>query len=291
MYSPPQQQDYNIDPENFQHSVDTHTTVGAVPVVRNNRLFNPSYQQQLHQRQNSFGTVASAITMSPPNRAGGMAFSENNSQNWFGTSLDSNGSSFGQSPIFSGRDLIVSPSTSSGHLDLMSNASNINTHGDEDEGQQRNLQDMFEKRRRRRESHNAVERRRRDNINERIHELCTLLPEKLLDSAPTSSNVMSVSNGQVGANGRAINKGTILKLSVDHIKELREDVNKYQERIRELEHMIECAKRGEMMIDPKAHLQNNSTFDTNHNAQRGGHQRVGSIQFRQQFNNLQLGPE
>lgn len=178
-------------------------------------------------------------------------------------------------------------------------------------GTQSSLQDMFEKRRRRRESHNAVERRRRDNINERIHgnvytiqsihvhdvlirnaiELCTLLPEKLLDSAPTSSNVMSVSNGQVGANGRAINKGTILKLSVDHIKELREDVNKYQERIRELEHMIECAKRGEMMIDPKAHLQNNSTFDTNHNAQRGGHQRVGSIQFRQQFNNLQLGPE
>lgn len=32
---------------------------------------------------------------------------------------------------------------------------------------------MFEKRRRRRESHNAVERRRRDNINERIHgKLC-----------------------------------------------------------------------------------------------------------------------
>ncbi|ORZ03011.1 hypothetical protein BCR43DRAFT_482578 [Syncephalastrum racemosum] len=30
------------------------------------------------------------------------------------------------------------------------------------------LQEMFEKRRRRRESHNAVERRRRDNINERI---------------------------------------------------------------------------------------------------------------------------
>lgn len=31
------------------------------------------------------------------------------------------------------------------------------------------LQEIFEKRRRRRESHNAVERRRRDNINERIH--------------------------------------------------------------------------------------------------------------------------
>lgn len=32
------------------------------------------------------------------------------------------------------------------------------------------------KRRRRRESHNMVERRRRDNINERIHELATLVP-------------------------------------------------------------------------------------------------------------------
>lgn len=138
MYSPSQQQDYNIDTDHFQNSIDTHTTVGAVPVVqRNNRLFNPSYQQQLHQRQNSFGTVASAITMSPPNRTGGMAFNENNSQNWFGTSLDSNGSSFGQSPIFSGRDLIVSPSTSSGHLDLIGNNSNINMNGDDDENQQR----------------------------------------------------------------------------------------------------------------------------------------------------------
>lgn len=40
-----------------------------------------------------------------------------------------------------------------------------------------------EKRRRRRESHNAVERRRRDNINEKIGELATLIPECMLDSA------------------------------------------------------------------------------------------------------------
>ena len=53
---------------------------------------------------------------------------------------------------------------------------------------------------------------------------------------------MSVSSGQVGANGRAINKGTILKLSVDHIKELREEVYRYQERIKELERMVEAAK-------------------------------------------------
>ena len=40
---------------------------------------------------------------------------------------------------------------------------------------------VSEKRRRRRESHNAVERRRRDNINEKIAELATLIPESLLD--------------------------------------------------------------------------------------------------------------
>ena len=42
-----------------------------------------------------------------------------------------------------------------------------------------------EKRRRRRESHNAVERRRRDNINEKITELATLIPECILDPAGT----------------------------------------------------------------------------------------------------------
>jgi hypothetical protein len=42
-----------------------------------------------------------------------------------------------------------------------------------------------EKRRRRRESHNAVERRRRDNINEKIGELATLIPECMLDVGGT----------------------------------------------------------------------------------------------------------
>ncbi|KAI8371192.1 helix-loop-helix DNA-binding domain-containing protein [Choanephora cucurbitarum] len=280
MYSPPQQ-DYGLDTDHFsQQQMGTpHTTVGAMPVVRNNRLFNPNYH---HQRQNSFGTVASAITMSPPNNnhphRNSMGFHDNNnSQNWFGTSMDSNGSSFGQSPIFTNmpRELVVSPSTSSSHLDTLTVASNH----EEDEGQQKNLQEMFEKRRRRRESHNAVERRRRDNINERIHELCTLLPERLLDTAPTSSNVMSISSGQVGANGRAINKGTILKLSVDHIKELREEVYRYQERIKELERMVEAAKHGELIQEAKPHFEDNTQK----------HHRMGSIQFRQQFNDLQIG--
>lgn len=47
---------------------------------------------------------------------------------------------------------------------------------------------MSEKRRRRRESHNAVERRRRDNINEKISELATLIPEVMLDPGAVASN-------------------------------------------------------------------------------------------------------
>ncbi len=49
-----------------------------------------------------------------------------------------------------------------------------------------------EKRRRRRESHNAVERRRRDNINEKISELATLIPECLLDAGTGSSKEMGI---------------------------------------------------------------------------------------------------
>ncbi|KAI0777392.1 helix-loop-helix DNA-binding domain-containing protein [Trametes elegans] len=50
-----------------------------------------------------------------------------------------------------------------------------------------------EKRRRRRESHNAVERRRRDNINEKISELATLIPECLLDPNATIAMPASLS--------------------------------------------------------------------------------------------------
>lgn len=65
---------------------------------------------------------------------------------------------------------------------------------------------VSEKRRRRRESHNAVERRRRDNINEKITELATLIPEVMLDpSAPASgANANNASADDV--EGRAAGK-------------------------------------------------------------------------------------
>lgn len=71
-----------------------------------------------------------------------------------------------------------------------------------------------EKRRRRRESHNAVERRRRDNINEKIHELSSLLPE-------VSTDIQ--------------NKGAILRRSVEYIKMMQALASRQQERMTELE--------------------------------------------------------
>lgn len=68
-----------------------------------------------------------------------------------------------------------------------------------------------------------VERRRRDNINDRIQELGTLLPETMLDTSGTFKP----------------NKGMILKKSVDHIKFLQQEVNTYRQRIQELEKVLD----------------------------------------------------
>jgi hypothetical protein len=112
------------------------------------------------------------------------------------------------------------------------------------------MQAIMEKRRRRRESHNAgkkkkkkkkrtvqisilvfnfsslVERRRRDNINDRIQELGTLLPDTVDD----------------GVN--RMNKGTILRKSVEQIRKLQSDVVQYQQRVRDLEMVLQQVRRG-----------------------------------------------
>lgn len=131
MYSPTQQEFF--ESEQFAHTgLTPHTTVGAVPVSRN-RFSNYHY----HQRTGSFGAA-----MSPPNAAtmaaaaaaaSGGRFADPNAQNWFGTSVDSTGSSFGQSPIF---NHMVSPSTSTSHLDNIASA-------EDEEAQQRKWETLF----------------------------------------------------------------------------------------------------------------------------------------------------
>ncbi|CDH52706.1 predicted protein [Lichtheimia corymbifera JMRC:FSU:9682] len=99
----------------------------------------------------------------------------------------------------------------------------------DDYAMQMNLQLMMEKKRRRRESHNAVERRRRENINDRIQELGSLLPEPMLEEC--NSNC-------AGGTSNKPNKGAILRKSVDHIRLLQQDVNTYRHRIQELESVL-----------------------------------------------------
>ncbi|EIE88231.1 hypothetical protein RO3G_12942 [Rhizopus delemar RA 99-880] len=106
----------------------------------------------------------------------------------------------------------------------------------EDEIMQKNMQAMFEKKRKRRESHNAVERRRRENINDRIHELATLLPD--------SREVVK------------LNKGTILRKSVEHIKQLHDKLIKHQQHINELENTLELyrVRYSQQMVSPPLDL-------------------------------------
>ena len=84
---------------------------------------------------------------------------------------------------------------------------------------------QFTKDRQKKDNHNAIERRRRFNINDRIKELGTLLPKQDPEIRP--------------------NKGTILKSSVDYIEALQNDQiiwNKQRDamgaRIAQLEHCL-----------------------------------------------------
>lgn len=132
---------------------------------------------------------------------------------------------------------------------------------------------LSEKKRRRRESHNLVERRRRDNINDRIAELSTLLPQMMLDpSLPASSIAESnqenedgdVGDGSFGlstspsntgtlsmsvqaataANSAKPNKGIILAKSVEYIRYLHNIIERHTETNRELVDIINALKSG-----------------------------------------------
>ncbi|KAG5519498.1 hypothetical protein PMAC_002126 [Pneumocystis sp. 'macacae'] len=90
---------------------------------------------------------------------------------------------------------------------------------------------LLEKHRKRRESHNAVERRRRDNINEKIQELATLVSESLFkNKTGSNSDVKNLNNSDF-----KLNKGEILRKSVDYIRSLRNCINELNTRSQWLE--------------------------------------------------------
>lgn len=75
-----------------------------------------------------------------------------------------------------------------------------------------------------------MERRRRDNINDRIQELCSLLPETALE------------NANLGPNNKP-NKGAILRKSVDHIRQLQQEVQSYHQRVEDLENTLKMYRQ------------------------------------------------
>ncbi|CAH7689665.1 helix-loop-helix DNA-binding domain-domain-containing protein [Phakopsora pachyrhizi] len=128
---------------------------------------------------------------------------------------------------------------------------------------------LIEKKRRRRESHNAVERRRRDNINDRISELAQLLPdsvlettsglrhssgvinvvdEPILESSPQNQSQQSDSGSNLNVANNSTspsqkpNKGVILAKSVDYIKHLKELLDMHMRRNRDLELQLDQLK-------------------------------------------------
>jgi hypothetical protein len=103
---------------------------------------------------------------------------------------------------------------------------------------------LKEKRQKRRESHNAVERRRRDNINEKIQELAAIIPDEFM--TPPSAMLQGPSSplGASPATHHAPdgtikhNKGIILRKSVDYIRSLQDVVKESQRRARRLEEEV-----------------------------------------------------
>ncbi|KAI8970688.1 hypothetical protein BDB01DRAFT_814736 [Pilobolus umbonatus] len=236
-----------------------NTSQEYIPMYMNSTLtmrnnIGPLYSPSHYLPNNNYNHMTMSLPTAIPREAYGGEHPP------FGNSFESNASSFGHSPNYPRTELLMTPSSSTGQLG--------DTYLEDEDMNQKSHQEMYDKKRKRRECHNAVERRRRDNINEKILELSLLLPDHLRDSVPASSNVMSVAHGQNNNGMRMINKGTILKLSVDHIKELTSEVTHCKSKIEDLEYRIKQAQR-----DAKGARK---------------HERMGSSQFQQQFNQLHI---
>ncbi|ORY78111.1 helix-loop-helix DNA-binding domain-domain-containing protein [Protomyces lactucae-debilis] len=89
----------------------------------------------------------------------------------------------------------------------------------------------------RRYSHNAVERRRRDNINESIQELSHIVPATMLGTAAPQTHSPPPQASPVGGNtvpAAKPNKGVVLRKSIEYIGMLRSELDRRNERVRVL---------------------------------------------------------
>eukprot|EP00834_Sanchytrium_tribonematis_P000695 NODE_13_length_54415_cov_0.522424.p29 type:complete len:248 gc:universal NODE_13_length_54415_cov_0.522424:33571-34314(+) len=108
------------------------------------------------------------------------------------------------------------------HLQQEVYGSSYDTVGNDMEQVNRTIQVVYEKKRKRRESHNQVERRRRDNINDRIKDLEKLLPISFLPNDPTSK----------------LSKGQILRKSVEYVQHMQQMIAFQKMRSEQLEELL-----------------------------------------------------
>ncbi|CAG8455735.1 2178_t:CDS:2 [Ambispora leptoticha] len=196
IYSPgPDNTDFYFDTADFSTSAPASAI--DVKTITAQKFFN----NRTHNNSNGFASQY-PVSMSLPVTLNQAAGTE-----WFGTSLD-------QSSGFAGAHPSSLQFPSGDMPPILGN----DFLQEEENAEKRAL--LNEKRRKRRESHNAVERRRRDNINEKIQELSTLLPDLYNDSANKP------------------NKGVILRKSVDYIRDLKKIVDQQGARNQELEALV-----------------------------------------------------
>jgi hypothetical protein len=110
MFSSHHHQDFNIENQDTMFINNNPRSRNSLGQQQQSSNYH-SIHQATSNNGNSFGPMA----INPSNTVQGVPFADP-SANWFGTSMDSNTSSFGQSPVFGGRDLLVTPSNSTGHL-------------------------------------------------------------------------------------------------------------------------------------------------------------------------------
>lgn len=111
-------QEFNIDNQEHNMFINNNPRSRNSLGQQQQQQSSPSYHS-MHQATNNNGNAFGPMAINPSNTVQG---GQNNipfadpATNWFGTSMDSNTSSFGQSPVFNGRDIMVTPSNSTGHL-------------------------------------------------------------------------------------------------------------------------------------------------------------------------------
>ncbi|KAG0141235.1 hypothetical protein CROQUDRAFT_99011 [Cronartium quercuum f. sp. fusiforme G11] len=220
---------------NGHHETDSKPMAASVPTYLSSPNSLPDWKQQPkvsfqldHHHQSFAGScspsesILSSVTQPVSNNNNNNNTNNNNNNNNNNSSMKEEVSSLIGSPVFGNRSI-----------------DNNNPVTDETNAV------LSEKRRRRRESHNAVERRRRENINERIQELCKLLPTIMLDEViggleeeGGGTNEGNLSNN----NNNKHNKGFILAKSVDYIKHLKEIVEHQSQENQELKQTIKLLK-------------------------------------------------